>query len=44
MYLKQISLAELAFNKIAIDLSLYLNKFKAIKGPEWLENVCKDDS
>lgn len=30
-------LSELAFKKVAIDVSLYLYKFKAIYGPKWIE-------
>ena len=33
---EEIHLSEYAFKKIAIDTSLFLCKFKAIRGPEWL--------
>lgn len=31
-------LSEYAFKKVAIDISLYLYKYKAISGPKWIES------
>lgn len=36
---KQVHISEYAYEKIAIDISLYLHKFKAISGDKWLLSI-----